>query len=284
MRKGRRWLTLLLILALLWGAAWFVFWQNCMLQPEEVELVFPELPPEFDGLRVAELADLHGRSFGKENRELLRLLRREQPDLICICGDLFDEKTDLSMLEPLLSGLSAIAPTFYVTGNHEWQVEGLREILKKMGECGVTVLANDYRVLSRGGAEIVVAGVHDPCGPYDMKSPAELVSQIRGERGGDFLLMLSHRNDELPMWSELGVELVLSGHCHGGVVRLPFVGGVFGTRRELFPDYDAGAYRQDGTVLYVSRGLGYTNVHFRLFNRPHVPILLLKSGKNVNKS
>ena len=84
--------------------------------------------------------------------------------------------------------------------------------------------------------------------------------------------------------SELGVELVLSGHCHGGVVRLPFVGGVFGTRRELFPDYDAGAYRQDGTVLYVSRGLGYTNVHFRLFNRPHVPILLLKSGKNVNKS
>ena len=126
MRKGRRWLTLLLILALLWGAAWFVFWQNCMLQPEEVELVFPELPPEFDGLRVAELADLHGRSFGKENRELLRLLRREQPDLICICGDLFDEKTDLSMLEPLLCGLSAIAPTFYVTGNHEWQVEGLR--------------------------------------------------------------------------------------------------------------------------------------------------------------
>ena len=162
--------------------------------------------------------------------------------------------------------------------------EGLREILKKMGECGVTVLANDYRVLSRGGAEIVVAGVHDPCGPYDMKSPAELVSQIRGERGGDFLLMLSHRNDELPMWSELGVDLVLSGHCHGGVVRLPFVGGVFGTRRELFPDFDAGAYRQDGTVLYVSRGLGYTNVHFRLFNRPHVPILLLKSGKNVNKS
>ena len=96
--------------------------------------------------------------------------------------------------------------------------------------------------------------------------------------------MLSHRNDELAMWSELGVQLVLSGHCHGGVVRLPLLGGVFGTRRELFPDYDAGAYRLGGATLYVSRGLGYTNVHFRLFNRPHVPILILRSDKNVNKS
>ena len=149
---------------------------------------------------------------------------------------------------------------------------------------GVTVLENEGGVLSRGGAEMVVAGVHDPCGPYDMKTPAALVRELRSARGNDFILMLSHRNDELAMWSQLGVQLVLSGHCHGGVVRLPFVGGVFGTRRELFPEYDAGVYRQDGTTLFVSRGLGYTNVHFRLFNRPHVPIMILRSGKNVNKS
>ena len=67
-------------------------------------------------------------------------------------------------------------------------------------------------------------------------------------------------------------------------MRLPFVGGVFGTRRELFPAYDAGVYRQDGTTLFVSRGLGYTNVHFRLFNRPHIPIMILRSGEIVNKS
>lgn len=281
MKKIRRLLALLALFAL---AAGFVYWQNFTLQVEPVELFFESLPPQFDGLRVAELSDLHGRSFGKNNVRLLRTLQKARPDMICICGDLFDEKTDLTMLEPLLTGLTNIAPVYYVTGNHEWQVKNLREILQKMRAWGVTVLENEGRVLSRGGAEMVVAGVHDPCGPYDMKTPAALVRELRSAQGNDFILMLSHRNDELAMWSQLGVQLVLSGHCHGGVVRLPFVGGVFGTRRELFPEYDAGVYRQDGTTLFVSRGLGYTNVHFRLFNRPHVPIMILRSGKNVNKS
>lgn len=281
MKKIRRLLALLALFAL---AAGFVYWQNFTLQVEPVELFFESLPPQFDGLRVAELSDLHGRSFGKNNVRLLRTLQKARPDMICICGDLFDEKTDLTMLEPLLTGLTDIAPVYYVTGNHEWQVKNLREILQKMRAWGVTVLENEGRVLSRGDAEMVVAGVHDPCGPYDMKTPAALVRELRSAQGNDFILMLSHRNDELAMWSQLGVQLVLSGHCHGGVVRLPFVGGVFGTRRELFPEYDAGVYRQDGTTLFVSRGLGYTNVHFRLFNRPHVPIMILRSGKNVNKS
>ena len=281
MKKIRRLLALLALFAL---AAGFVYWQNFTLQVEPVELLFESLPPQFDGLRVAELSDLHGRSFGKNNVRLLRTLQKARPDMICICGDLFDEKTDLTMLEPLLTGLTDIAPVYYVTGNHEWQVKNLREILQKMRAWGVTVLENEERVLSRGGAEMVVAGVHDPCGPYDMKTPAALVRELRSAQGNDFILMLSHRNDELAMWSQLGVQLVLSGHCHGGVVRLPFVGGVFGTRRELFPEYDAGVYRQDGTTLFVSQGLGYTNVHFRLFNRPHVPIMILRSGKNVNKS
>lgn len=276
MKKIRRLLALLALFAL---AAGFVYWQNFTLQVEPVELFFESLPPQFDGLRVAELSDLHGRSFGKNNVRLLRTLQKARPDMICICGDLFDEKTDLTMLEPLLTGLTDIAPVYYVTGNHEWQVKNLREILQKMCAWGVTVLENEGRVLSRGGAEMVVAGVHDPCGPYDMKTPAALVRELRSAQGNDFILMLSHRNDELAMWSQLGVQLVLSGHCHGGVVRLPFVGGVFGTRRELFPEYDAGVYRQDGTTLFVSRGLGYTNVHFRLFNRPHVPIMILRSGK-----
>ncbi len=281
MKKIRRLLALLALFAL---AAGFVYWQNFTLQVETVELFFESLPPQFDGLRVAELSDLHGRSFGENNVRLLRTLQKARPDMICICGDLFDEKTDLTMLEPLLTGLTDIAPVYYVTGNHEWQVKNLREILQKMRAWDVTVLENEGRVLSRGGAEMVVAGVHDPCGPYDMKTPAALVRELRSTQGNDFILMLSHRNDELAMWSQLGVQLVLSGHCHGGVVRLPFVGGVFGTRRELFPEYDAGVYRQDGTTLFVSRGLGYTNVHFRLFNRPHVPIMILRSGKNVNKS
>ena len=275
--RRRKTAALLVLTALL--AAGFLLWGNCSLQTTETALVSPALPPAFDGLRIVELADLHGRVFGRGSRRLLAAVRRAEPDLICIDGDLFDEHTDLAMLPPLLRGLCAIAPVYYVTGNHEWRVPGLRGILAHMRACGVTVLQDDWRVLRRGEDALIVAGTDDPCGPAERKTPAELIADIRAEAGeAAFLLLLAHRNDQLPQWSALGVQAVLAGHCHGGVVRLPFVGGLFGTDRRLFPAWDAGLYRQGETALYVSRGLGYTNVHFRLFNRPEVAVIVLRRG------
>ena len=275
--RRRKTAVLLVLTALL--AAGFLLWGNCSLQTTETALVSPALPPAFDGLRIVELADLHGRLFGRGSRRLLAAVRRAEPDLICIDGDLFDEHTDLAMLPPLLRGLCAIAPVYYVTGNHEWRVPGLRGILAQMRTCGVTVLQDDWRVLRRGEDALIVAGTDDPCGPAERKTPAELIADIRAEAGeAAFLLLLAHRNDQLPQWSALGVQAVLAGHCHGGVVRLPFVGGLFGTDRRLFPAWDAGLYRQGETALYVSRGLGYTNVHFRLFNRPEVAVIVLRRG------
>lgn len=275
--RRRKTAVLLVLTALL--AAGFLLWGNCSLQTTETALISPALPPAFDGLRIVELADLHGRVFGRGSRRLLAAVRRAEPDLICIDGDLFDEHTDLAMLPPLLRGLCAIAPVYYVTGNHEWRVPGLRGILAQMRACGVTVLQDDWRVLRRGEDALIVAGTDDPCGPAERKTPAELIADIRAEAGeAAFLLLLTHRNDQLPQWSALGVQAVLAGHCHGGVVRLPFVGGLFGTDRRLFPAWDAGLYRQGETALYVSRGLGYTNVHFRLFNRPEVAVIVLRRG------
>lgn len=275
--RRRKTAVLLVLAALL--ATGFLLWGNCSLQTTETALVSPALPPAFDGLRIVELADLHGRVFGRGSRRLLAAVRRAEPDLICIDGDLFDEHTDLAMLPPLLRGLCAIAPVYYVTGNHEWRVPGLRGILAQMRACGVTVLQDDWRVLRRGEDALIVAGTDDPCGPAERKTPAELIADIRAEAGeAAFLLLLTHRNDQLPQWSALGVQAVLAGHCHGGVVRLPFVGGLFGTDRRLFPAWDAGLYRQGETALYVSRGLGYTNVHFRLFNRPEVAVIVLRRG------
>lgn len=275
--RRRKTAVLLVLTALL--AAGFLLWGNCSLQTTETALVSPALPPAFDGLRIVELADLHGRVFGRGSRRLLAAVRRAEPDLICIDGDLFDEHTDLAMLPPLLRGLCAIAPVYYVTGNHEWRVPGLRGILAQMRACGVTALQDDWRVLRRGEDALIVAGTDDPCGPAERKTPAELIADIRAEAGeAAFLLLLAHRNDQLPQWSALGVQAVLAGHCHGGVVRLPFVGGLFGTDRWLFPAWDAGLYRQGETALYVSRGLGYTNVHFRLFNRPEVAVIVLRRG------
>ena len=274
--RAIRWAVRALVLLL--AVIVFFYWQIFSIQTEEVAVASPALPRAFDGLRIAEIADLHGRQFGTDSAGLLHAVENAAPDLICIDGDLFDENTDLSMLPPLLRGLVAIAPTFYVTGNHEFQVARRGEMFDLMERLGVCVLRDDYTVMTRDGASIVIAGVDDPCGPLERKTPAELVAQIRAEVGQDvFILLLAHRNDPPEQWAALGVPLVLAGHCHGGVVRLPLVGGVFGTERTLFPAYDAGLYRADGTALYVSRGMGYSRAHFRLFNRPHLPVLVLRS-------
>lgn len=154
-----------------------------------------------------QISDLHGRRFDAESRYLLELVRLQSPDLIALTGDLADEFTDFSMLPPLLDGLTALAPTFYVTGNHEWVLsrEKREALFSMLDAAGVVRLQNEYRLLKKGQASIVLAGVDDPNGPYDQKRPAQLVREIRQSRGRDaYILMLSHRNDELDLWAKHG--------------------------------------------------------------------------------
>ena len=264
-RKILVWTTVVLVIVA------FLVWNHCVIQTEKFTVELANLPEAFSGYRIAVISDLHGREFLSGNRYLLSEVKKSKPDIICICGDLIDEDEELSILPPLLQGLCAIAPTYYVTGNHEWQLENKTVFFETLEMCGVKRLRNDFVRLYRGEADLILAGVDDPCGPSDQKTPHQLMQEI----SDGCVIMLDHRNDRLEMWSELGADLVLSGHCHGGVVRLPLIGGVFGTNRELFPDYDSGIYRQNGTTLFVSRGLGFTNVRLRLLNRPQLAILKL---------
>ncbi len=237
------------------------------------------LPTSFSGLRVTELADLHGTTFGEDQERLLRAVQKTEPDLITLNGDLFDLNTNPAELDVLLTGLCEIAPTYYVTGNHEWVTENLYETLEHFRELGIVVLDNTYVVLERGSEQIAVAGVHDPNGPYDMKTPEELVTEIRDDLDEDtYILMLAHRNGQLAMWSELGVQTVLVGHGHGGMIRLPFVGGLLDVEHNLFPTYDAGLFREGETTMVVSRGLGKSGWIPRVFNRPELVTITLESG------
>lgn len=266
---------ILLLLAVALVGFWY--FENNVISSETYTVTSPDLPESFAGFRVVEIADLHGKQFGPGGEDLLRAVRAAKPDLIAMDGDIADENTDVSALAPLFRGLAEIAPTYYVTGNHEWVMDGLPEFLKLLDESGVTVLRNEFYVLSRNGGSIALAGVDDPNGPYDQKTPGELVAEIRAAMGdGCYILMLAHRNDALDDWAGLGVQTVLTGHGHGGVIRLPFVGGLLGPNRELFPQYSAGVFRRGGTSMAVSRGLGNSGVNFRLFNRPDLPVVVLE--------
>ena len=138
------------------------------------------------------------------------------------------------------------------------------------------VVALTALLLERDGQTIVLAGADDPNAYRDMDTPADLLTRIRAEVPGDpYVALLYHRNNSLSLWSSLQPDLVLAGHGHGGVIRLPLVGGLLGVDRQLFPKDCEGLYTTGRTTLAVSRGLGGV----RLFNRPHLPTIVLKRAQ-----
>ena len=163
--KKRPWLRRLL--SLLAAAAFALgFWEfeNNTIDSGTWTVCSPVLPAAFSGFRIVELADLHSKQFGKENERLLRAVQRAKPDLIAIDGDLLDEHSpDISWVKDFCQALVEIAPTFFVTGNHEWRLENRQALFDALEQAGVTVLHNDYQVVSRGESRIIVAGVDDPC-------------------------------------------------------------------------------------------------------------------------
>lgn len=249
-------------------------WTYTATETEDWTISSPRIPAAFDGMRITLLTDLHGSELGQDNHRLLDAVTKSKPDLIAISGDLADECTDRAMITPLLQRLTAIAPTCYVTGNHEWSREDTEDLLREIADAGVTVLRNDYKILEQDGQRLVLAGAEDPMAYADQEKPAAFAARIRQEVAGDpYVVMVSHRNDTLGLWASAQVDLVLAGHGHGGVIRLPFVGGLLGVDRQFFPDDDEGLYKSGRTTLAVSRGLG----GIRLWNRPHLPTIVLQA-------
>ena len=280
-RHPLRWLLALAALAV-GGGFWFQ-WQCWGLQVTRAQAALKGLPQGFDGFKIVHLSDLHGHEYGEGNQGLLDRVQEQAPDLIVITGDLIDQESQLEMAPALAQGLAGIAPTYYVTGNHEWALGtgAVKELKTLLKECGVAVLSNQYQVLERGGDKLVLAGVDDPNGYADQTTPEELYARIQGEAPGLFTVLLAHRNDRFGQYANAGYNFVMSGHGHGGIVRLPFVGGIMGTDRRFFPPWTAGIYTVGDSTLFVSRGLGNNTVPFkgfRVFNRPELAVVELKRG------
>ena len=270
---------ILLFLAVL--TATYIHWGNTSLQVTAFDPRFADLPDSFDGCRIIVLSDLHGAVFGVENEDLFSAIKEQQPEYIFYLGDLEDQYRGSTpgYAESIAAGLSAIAPTYYVTGNHEWAIKDVPTLKERLTAGGVAVLSNQFLTLERNGDTIVLAGIDDPNGYADQKSPEAVAAEVYAAHGDPFWLLMAHRNDRFEsQYSLLGADLVLSGHGHGGIIRLPFTDGLLSTNRTFFPTYTAGLYEANGSCLFVTRGLGNSGPSFRLFNRPEVAVLTLHKG------
>ena len=237
----------------------------------------PAVPEAFDGFRIVQVSDLHGAEFGRNNSRLAAVIASERPDMIAITGDAASDMSELPAFCSLLSQISELAPVYYVSGNHEWAGGIMPQVLAAVDEAGAKALKNEYYELTRGGDGIVIAGVDDPNGRADMIKPDELALNIRQTQGDEFTVLLGHRNYWQEQYPALPVDLILCGHAHGGIIRLPIIGGLINTDRTFPARYEGGAYTGGDYTMVVSRGLGSTGPVPRIFNCPEVVTVVLHS-------
>lgn len=257
-------------------AAALVIWLVCtniFVATTYYRVEYAELPEALDGFRIAQVSDFHNNDICGAGDAVVRAVQEYSPDIIAITGDLVDSKhINIDVSLELVRKLSEIAPCYYVTGNHEaWiEDEDLDKLLSGLAECGVAILRDEAAVFSAGSEELLIAGIDDPIISRGIYRLPEIVGQ--DER---FTVLLSHRPEHYDVYKQSGVQMVLSGHAHGGQFRLPFIGGIYAPDQGFFPEYDGGVYQDGEFALVVSRGVGNSVVPVRFNNMPEVVLIEL---------
>lgn len=256
----------------------WTIWSNTALQLTEFTIQSPEISEAFDGFRIAQVSDLHNGGLAEK---VLTKLRSLQPDIIAITGDLIDSRhTDVAAALDFVEQAVVIAPCYYVTGNHESRILEEYALLKTgLLALGVTVLENSSVTLERDGETITILGIQDPAfeADYWRVMEADVVEKYLNplSRESGFSILLSHRPEFMDLYAQYSIDLVLSGHVHGGQFRLPVLGGLFGPGQGFFPKYDSGLYEEGNTRMIVSRGIGNSVIPLRFNNCPEVILITL---------
>lgn len=274
-------IVLLLVLLILWIA-----WGNTALEISEFVVSSEKLPESFSGYRIAQISDLHNAQFGEGNFQLLELLESAEPDCIVLTGDLVDSRrTNVEIALSFAEQAVQIAPVYYVNGNHEARLEEYEDLKAGLEKAGVTVLENQVVQLERSGQRIYLAGVNDPSFQTDdlFDEPEQVLgweleqAGVQEKKGEDYWILLSHRPEYFDLYGESEIDLVFTGHAHGGQIRLPLIGGIVAPGQSFFPKYDSGLYTEGSTSMLVSRGLGNSLFPFRVNNRPEIVVAELQS-------
>jgi predicted MPP superfamily phosphohydrolase len=250
------------------------------------------VPTAFEGMRFVCLTDLHQNCFGRKNEKLIKQIRSCNPDTILIAGDMVtnSDTKNAGIALSLLRVLAMEYEVYYAPGNHElkWAMAskykhtGYEEYVEELKKLGVYYLDNAEIVLKKGKDLLQIVGLNLSLAYYNKGGkPKKLLQEdlkqyIPSADQNSYTILLAHVPDYFEDYVEWGADLILSGHNHGGIMRLWKLGGVISPRYQLFPKYDAGVFQKHHSVMLLSRGLGTHTIPVRIFNRPELICLQIK--------
>ena len=245
-----------------------------------------KIPAGFDGCRIVHISDLHGRWFGAEQEKLLEAVRRQKPEVILMTGDWVDrdyQGEDERCCQVVVKGLLEIAPVYGIIGNHEARAKHRSYLIEELSRLGVCLLLDETIVLKRRCDSIHLVGFETPYQAPLKEDLSELkrleeeyreaLNPRKAEGESVYRLVMAHRPELIDMYQQLELDLVLSGHAHGGLMRLPFGYRLLAPGQSWFPKYTHGMYQKEETRMIVSCGLGGP----RIFIQPEIGVIVLKN-------
>lgn len=276
MKKCRLIRKIACILILILGlAAWFSY-ENNALTTTAYTIKSEKLPQALSGFKIVQISDLHNKTFGERQEMLIQRIQAERPDLIALTGDLVDaHRFDPEPALELARRMVEIAPVYFITGNHENRLDSeMRdELIRDLRAIGVQVLDNQAVSIQHNGARFDLIGLDD-----SHLTDRTLQALCLALDPNTFRVLLAHEPQYMDLYAGYA-DLALTGHAHGGQIRLPGLGGLFAPGQGFFPQYTSGVHTQGAFSMVVSRGLGNSLFPFRIFNRPEVVCITLESGK-----
>lgn len=250
----------------------FCYWQNNMLTVSNYIYSSPKITTELDGFRIVQISDLHNKKFG--NR-LIRKISALNPDIIAITGDIVDSNhTNIETALYFAEKSVEIAPTYYVTGNHEYWLDTAKreKLFSGLKSAGVQILDNKTITVKKNNSAFSLTGIDD-------NTLSGSFSRFLPTNENTLNILLAHEPQYIYDYSTYGnVDLVLTGHAHGGQFRLPFIGGIIAPDQGFFPKYTSGLHKSADTSMIISRGLGNSVIPLRLFNFPDIVCIDLEKS------
>lgn len=251
----------------------FCLYQNKHLVITTYTYESEKLGADLDGYRIVQISDLHNAEFGKENKKLLETIRSCSPDIIIITGDLVDSNhTNVERAVAFVKEAVKIAPVYYVTGNHEYWLDPSEneQMMQGILAAGAYDLDDEAVRIEKGDSSFLLVGLDD------QHLSDETLKNLLQEQKNELSIVLAHEPQYLQNYANAEADLVLTGHAHGGQIRLSFVGGIVAPDQGFLPEYTSGQYNSADTEMIVSRGLGNSIIPVRLFNYPEVVCVELR--------